>query len=175
MNMNVCGAGLGIRVLLAMVLGIPSGVLADVGPRGGPGDVPTPFITDHKLELAEGETYDLVGRFVVREGNLWFNVDLEMQPWLANQKRKEFPYYRVSGTRVDLEPLVVRAEKVRTKVKADGLILERGDGPTYRIGLEVLEQPVFPSSAGIFPGLGGCTCSCAVPANPAMQGNSTRR
>lgn len=150
-------------------------VQADVGPRGGPGDVPTPFITDHKLELAEGETYDLVGRFVVRDGNLWFHVDLAEQPWLANQKRKEFPYYRVSGTRVDLEPLVVRAEKVRTKVRADGLILDRTEGLVYRIGLEVLEQPVLPSAAGVFPGLGSCSCSCTGVPNPAMQGSAVRR
>ncbi len=148
---------------------------ADIGPRGGPGDVPTPFTSNQKVELAEGETYTLIGRFVVREGNLWFNVDLEAHPWLANQKRKDHPYYRVSGTRVDLEPIVVRAEKVQAVMKADGLILERGDQPMYRIGLEVLEQPVFPNAPVLTPGAGAGNCGCPCPgvqpvgSNPAAQ------
>lgn len=171
MNRKMSGIQM-VVLLTAMVLnGFSLSARAEVGPRGGPGDVPTPFTSNQKVELAEGETYTLIGRFVVREGNLWFNVDLDAHPWLANQKRKEFPFYRVSGTRVDLEPVVVRAEKVQAVMKADGLILERGDHPTYRIGLEVLEQPVFPDAAALNPGSGGGSCSCPVTGVQPVVGN----
>ncbi len=130
--------------------------VADAGPRGGPGDVPTPFILNEKLELADGETYTLIGRFVTREGNLWFQVDLDSHPWLANQKRKDFPFYRVIGTRVDLEPVVVRAERVQAIMKAEGGVIERDLRPIYRLGVEVLENPTIPQEQSIAPGVPGC-------------------
>jgi len=135
---------------------------ADVGQRGGPGDVPTPFVSNEKVELADGETYTLIGRFVIREGNLWFQVDLDAHPWLANQKRKEFPFYRVIGTRVDLEPVVVRAERVQALMKAEGAVIERDLRPIYRLGVEVLESPTVPNDSSLVPitqpsGTPGCS------------------
>jgi hypothetical protein len=140
------------------VIGMGSSlVLADVGPRGGPGDVPTPFISNEKVELADGETYTLIGRFVIREGNVWFQVDLDAHPWLANQKRKDFPFYRVIGTRVDLEPVVVRAERVQALMKAEGAVIEKDLRPLYRLGVEVLENPTVPSEVRLNPGTSqGC-------------------
>jgi hypothetical protein len=139
-------------LLIATGLGLHQvAVKADIGPKGGPGDVPTPFVSNEKVELADGEIYTLIGRFVIREGNLWFQVDLEAHPWLANQKRKDFPFYRVIGTRVDLEPVAVRAERVQALMKAEGAIVERDLRPLYRLGVEVLESPTVPNDSSLVP------------------------
>ncbi len=159
---------LGMQVIFCLLLGGSVSVAhAEVGPRGGPGDVPTPFISNEKVELADGENYTLIGKFIVRDGNLWFQVDLDAHPWLANQKRKEFPFYRVIGTRVDLEPVVVRADRVQAVVKAEGSIIERDLRPSFRIGLEVLESPTVPTMPAMTPGgSAGCPAPSVGSQNP---------
>jgi hypothetical protein len=62
------------------------------------GEVPVPFSQmNQRVELADGETYYLEGRVVISDDQPYFEVDLVKQPWLANQKRKEHPYYPVEG------------------------------------------------------------------------------
>ena len=51
-----------------------------------------------KFELAENETYILNGTIVQQEGKSFFKVDFNSQPWLATQKRVQFPLFMIDGT-----------------------------------------------------------------------------
>ena len=48
-----------------------------------------------KFELSEGETYLLNGTLVVMDGQVYFKLDLEIQPWLATARVVQFPYFLV--------------------------------------------------------------------------------
>lgn len=71
--------------------------------KGGGGEVPYPFGLNEKAELADGELYLLVGRFVILANNdsrlsrAFFDVDLSEQPWLASRHRRINPLYPIDG------------------------------------------------------------------------------
>jgi hypothetical protein len=48
-----------------------------------------------KFELAENETYILNGTIVELDGKSFFKVDFDSQPWLATQKRTQFPLFLI--------------------------------------------------------------------------------
>ncbi len=48
-----------------------------------------------KFELAENETYILNGTIVQQDGKSFFKVDFNSQPWLATQKRTQFPFFMI--------------------------------------------------------------------------------
>jgi hypothetical protein len=48
-----------------------------------------------RYELAENETYILNGTLVQVDGKVYFRVDFKSQPWLATQKRQQFPLFLV--------------------------------------------------------------------------------
>ncbi len=50
-----------------------------------------------KFELAENETYILNGTIVTQEGKSFFKVDFNSQPWLATQKRTQFPLFMIDS------------------------------------------------------------------------------
>lgn len=73
---------------------------------GGPGgEIPTPFeAANQRVELADSEAYILVGRVLFLEDHArdnvyvpFFEVDLKEHPWLANEKRRKSPLYRLEG------------------------------------------------------------------------------
>jgi hypothetical protein len=55
-----------------------------------------------KYELAENETYILNGTLVQEEGKIFFRVDFKTQPWLATQKRMQFPMFLVDHNDVSM-------------------------------------------------------------------------
>lgn len=70
--------------------------------RAGGGGVPSPFSdnSNRKVELADGEMYALYGKVVYDSFDipyLW--VDLSKHAWLANQQRRQNPFYRLLGQR----------------------------------------------------------------------------
>jgi len=61
--------------------------------------VPFPLkAANTKFELAENETYILNGTIVAQGGKMLFRVDFTSQPWLATQKRAQFPYFLINAT-----------------------------------------------------------------------------
>ena len=50
-----------------------------------------------KFELAENETYILNGTIVQEDGKSFFKVDFNSQPWLATQKRTQFPLFMIDS------------------------------------------------------------------------------
>lgn len=60
--------------------------------------VPFPLKTANtKFELAENETYILNGTIVQQDGKAFFKVDFNSQPWLATQKRSQFPLFLIDA------------------------------------------------------------------------------
>ena len=49
-----------------------------------------------KYELAENETYILNGTIVEQDGKSFFKIDFNSQPWLATQKRAQFPLFMIN-------------------------------------------------------------------------------
>ena len=55
-----------------------------------------------RYELAENETYILNGMLVQQDGKVYFKVDFKSQPWLATQKRVQFPLFLVDHDDVSM-------------------------------------------------------------------------
>ncbi|HLE00604.1 MAG TPA: hypothetical protein VJB59_10110 [Bdellovibrionota bacterium] len=77
-------------------------------PKGGGGEVPVPFGLNERAELADGESYLLVGKVIVysrkagpNQVRVYFEVDLRQHPWLANAKRRLNPLYPLEGSASD--------------------------------------------------------------------------
>lgn len=73
-----------------------------------------------KYELAENETYILNGFIVNQDGKPFFKIDFDSQPWLATQKRTQFPFFMIDSSDTTLmkkfgENLVQMAVVVRKK------------------------------------------------------------
>ncbi len=74
--------------------------------NGMGGEIPTPFDNVNlKVELADGESYSLLGRILILrfpseggEERPYFEVDLEDHPWLATSARKAMPLYPLLGS-----------------------------------------------------------------------------
>ena len=48
-----------------------------------------------KFELSPNQTYLLNGTLVQMQGQVFFKVDFDSQPWLATEKLLEFPYFQM--------------------------------------------------------------------------------
>ncbi len=99
------------------------------------GEMPSPLEDyNQKVELADGEIYFLAGKIVFFNEQPFFQVDLSIQPWLANSFRVENPYYSLEGSatlwhRYD-------GKKVKLLCQADGQIVNvQGLGLKYMISL----------------------------------------
>jgi hypothetical protein len=90
--------------LFGLLAGAAGALRADVSIYSGGGEIPTPFsVTNRYVELADGESYDLVGqvvggsaisnRIAYGQQQAWFLPDFTAQPWLANAKRVSNPGY----------------------------------------------------------------------------------
>jgi hypothetical protein len=120
---------------------------------GKEGTVPFPFeALNRHVELADGEVYLLQGVVHKAEGEFYFNVDLDLHPWLANQNRRQSPFYPIrvpsyvanaSRTKWNLEQF--REQTVRVLVRAHGMVRLSSNGgqyATYQIALDALEKPL---------------------------------
>jgi len=110
-----------------------------VNPIGG--EIPFPFqAMNQKVELADGEKYTLIGRVVFELGEPYFNVDLELHPWLANQKRKDRPIYPLIASTVNWDSF--EGQLVQIFVEAKGSVLLGLEKEHYEIFLKSIQEPV---------------------------------
>jgi hypothetical protein len=135
-----------VFIIFVVALFSSSVLAANVNPKGGgSGDSPTPFKnTNQRVELADGESYSLVGQVIFWRGNAYFEVDLKEHPWLANKKRIARPYYEIEGSVSYLK----RFDRVRIKFFAEARSVIRQDdsreGEYYpEIILSPLADPVI--------------------------------
>lgn len=105
--------------------------------------VPFPLKTANtKFELAENETYILNGFIVNQDGKAFFRVDFNSQPWLATQKRTQFPFFMIDANDTTLMKkfngnLVQMAVIVRKKDVSTG-----GQEWDASLMLDVITTPV---------------------------------
>ena len=96
-----------------------------------------------KFELAENETYILNGTIVQQDGKSFFKVDFNSQPWLATQKRSQFPFFLIDSNDTTMMKkfsgnLVQMAVVVRKKDVSSG-----GQEWDSSMVLDVIANPVF--------------------------------
>lgn len=124
------------------------------GAFGGGGELPSPFDTaNHRVELADGEAYLLVGRVVMMQNPgfstdnrmfPYFRVDLNEHPWLATEKRISQPYYPLEGAVEDWKKYV-GAGKVKLPCTAHGVVKFFGSEVVYTMQLQASSDiPVEP-------------------------------
>jgi hypothetical protein len=95
-----------------------------------------------RYELAENETYILNGTLIQLDGKIYFRVDFKSQPWLATQKRQQFPLFLVDNNDVSMmkkfgNNLVQMAVVVRKKD-----VSTNGEEWDSSLVLDVLASPV---------------------------------
>lgn len=82
-----------------VIIGMPDPKGICVIPKIDGDKVPFPLKSANtKFELAESETYLLNGFITPQDGKLLFKVDFDSQPWLATQKRTQFPYFLINAS-----------------------------------------------------------------------------
>lgn len=110
------------------------------------GDVPIPFSANRKVELADGEIYVLMGdiqyapSLITKSKNApYLHVDLEVHPWLANESRKDFPFYPLILTG-DQKLKLSAGTRVKVTARARAFVLS-GKDKSYKLvmALEPLE------------------------------------
>ncbi|OFZ81628.1 MAG: hypothetical protein A2583_10015 [Bdellovibrionales bacterium RIFOXYD1_FULL_53_11] len=111
---------------------------------GGGGDVPTPLgMINQRVELADGERYSLIGWIRVDGNQLFFEADLDQQPWLARKKSPEGTYYPLfTKDRIKLKNYADL--RVRLIAEANGFVkkISRKEMQfTYQIWLYPLLEP----------------------------------
>lgn len=119
------------------------------GALGGGGELPSPFDTAKwKVELADGESYQLMGRIVLMPSpgygeddrlTPFFRVDLNEHPWLATEKRLNEPYYPLIGPIEDWRPYVNRG-KIKFPCVARGVIIMISNRPSFVMHLQASED-----------------------------------
>lgn len=119
------------------------------GTDGGGGEVPIPFGLNARAELADGESYVLVGKVEVNpkaaggihDPRVRLEIDLREQLWLANAKRTQHPFYPIEGGVANWKKY--DGQRIKLACKAHGRIMKNEDGnPEYVIYLEAL-QPLM--------------------------------
>lgn len=107
------------------------------------GYIPDPFNLDPKMELADGEYYNLVGVVKFISGMPWFQVDLNVHKWLANNKRKTVPFYPVMNMGSNWKQY--EGQYVQVLVKAIGRVKTTDSGTAfYSISLAAMGDPKQP-------------------------------
>jgi hypothetical protein len=119
------------------------------------GEIPTPFSDmNRKVELADGEVYDLIGRVVFPAAEPYLHVDLASHPWLENKRRASNPLYPLVTD--DFDWKTYEGAWLTVQVKAEGRIVNDAQGhPTYDLYLVPLMRPTAydgdPPGAGQSP------------------------
>lgn len=141
--------GVAIAVFLALaagtgaVYGQTCGESDSTRRGGGDGnDVPTPFTSNQKVELADGEDYTLVGELGVHGESVYFVIDFSEHPWLASAKRRANPIYPVKARASVMERY--HGVRVKMSVRAISRILIDGSSQEadYVIALVPISEPV---------------------------------
>ncbi len=107
-------------------------------------EIPTPFNEmNRKVELATNEYYVLNGWIRFVRDNVYLQIDLEDHPWLANQKRMNFPYYAIINFPANRKDL--KDTRVTVRVQAKGVIgaVEGQERIDYMIQLRLLDPTNF--------------------------------
>lgn len=96
---------------------------ARISGKGDGDELPPIYLngTNLKVELADGENYDLVGEVVYIDAIPYFKADRKLHPWLANSKRLRDPYYPVN-TVDDTLLKELEGRKIRCAFRAKGSI-----------------------------------------------------
>jgi len=112
--------------------------------KGGGGEVPVPFGLNQKAELATDELYVLMGKILIysqkgMEPRAFFQIDLQDHPWLASEKRINYPYYPIEGSAYTWKSYAGR--KVKLMARAHGKIVTVSGKLEYVIFLEPIQSP----------------------------------
>lgn len=151
----------------------------DLRARGGEdgGTIPVPFeALNRKVELADGETYFLVGSVVFDGLQPFLAVDLSAHQWLANRRRARNPAYPLEPSSL-VNWFDYEGRSVRLRVKATGRIVSLDSGEfDYEISLQGLAkpEPYVPASGNVRPGAPADGCEPAKE-HPARQRPVSRR
>jgi hypothetical protein len=122
--------------------------------KGCCGDVPVPFSSNQKVELANGEYYTLVGRVIFFQNHPFLNVDLDVHPWLANSKAVQSgeKIYPLQGSPAYWKTYESLRVKINVQAAAD-LVDACSNAPLYIISLDLVGTPeVVPNNAKRKPG-----------------------
>ncbi|MGE0616460.1 MAG: hypothetical protein AB7P04_12550 [Bacteriovoracia bacterium] len=107
------------------------------------GEIPVPYKTANlRTELADGEYYVLQGKVVYRGGKPYFQVDLNVHPWLANQRRLANPFYPLDRDSADWDNFA--GSRIQVTLQAGARITDparTGGVPYSYIGLKAMEEP----------------------------------
>ena len=107
------------------------------------GDVPVPFSSNQRVELANGEYYTLVGKIIFFQAQPFLSVDLDVHPWLASATNttsigeKVYPLQGSPGYWKTYENLRV---KISVQASAD-MVGACTNSPLYIISLDLLGKP----------------------------------
>lgn len=102
-------------------------------------DVPFPFdIRESRFDLADGETYMLLGTVVIQDSVPYLDLDLKEQTWLATEARKANSLIRLD-TKDNMSAFVGKKVMMRVKVKGEPVECIKSQIPTR--SLQPLDQP----------------------------------
>ena len=123
--------------------GVAARDLAPAPPVGCCGDSPIPFATLNKrVELADGEFYELYGTVSIIDGQAFFSIDYTKLPTLQNDKRKLNPYYPLYGETQSGFWNSYDGVSVKIYVQANAQVLKIASGIyDYVISLKSLSDP----------------------------------
>ena len=113
----------------------------------GTGGAPSKMSANTHVELADGEHYQLTGTVEINHGDVYLDIDLDDQPWLANGRRKLEPFYLVDDNAAKWTKFVGR--RVSVNVLAHGVVSDSGGGQyVYSIYLEPMKDAVILGGGG---------------------------
>ena len=96
-----------------------------------------------RFDLADGETYVLIGTIVKKDGLFFFQIDFDSQPWLATAARLQNPFFAISQADSQLIQSVGTNELVMMSVVArQSSIALSVEGYTSKIGIELIAPPI---------------------------------
>lgn len=116
MSLRTLSRGWGLAAFLFVMI---VGTIAAVYATERDNDVPFPFdIRETRFDLADGETYMLLGTVVVQDSVPYLDLDLKEQTWLATEARKANSLIKLD-TKDNMGSFVGKKVMMRVKVKAD--------------------------------------------------------
>lgn len=108
-------------------------------------EMPIPFSTNQKVELADKEYYILAGILRQSGRDYYLEVDLDVHPWLASTKRQLDPYYLIEITPDATHWLKLKNRRVKVLIEAIGQIRDENNylPARYEVILKALARPLL--------------------------------
>jgi len=135
------GSALGL--LLAVLCLVVTAQAQTHKPKGG--GSPGPHFDEHtKVELADGEEYILAGQVSMdlKYARYFFNVDLSVEPWLANARRIDNPFYELLKTdNIQWGKYLNKTIVIKCKAIAGFSRDQKTGKTTYQPVLQLLAKP----------------------------------